>query len=181
MLLNANRFLRQASHFVKRCAHDEQPTIYRSVAPLPLFCVTSIMYDYQEELRIWQHLSAKQQMHTLHTSNRPGTMTNSFLLVRKRRSLTSSAASIPSVKDCACEMNENTFWAMLSALLSSSAESFCVSSRDSALVRSSWELDNSARSPALCMIEPSARERIKVDWTPGFATRRERYSSVVDG
>lgn len=35
-----------------------------------------------------------------------------------------------------------------------------------------------ARSPVLRMIEPSDLERMRVDWTPGFDARRDKFSKV---
>lgn len=38
-----------------------------------------------------------------------------------------------------------------------------------------------ARSPVLRMIEPSDFERMRVEWTPGFDARRDKFSKVAAG
>lgn len=43
------------------------------------------------------------------------------------------------------------------------------------------EDDVAARSPVLRMIEPSDLERIRVDRTPGFDARRDKFSKVAAG
>lgn len=38
-----------------------------------------------------------------------------------------------------------------------------------------------ARRPPVRMMDPSVLDRIKVDWTPGLAARRDRLSNVEAG
>ena len=52
------------------------------------------------------------------------------------------------------------------------------------LLGSSGKLDDvvgSASKPVLRMIEPSKRDKMRVDWTPGLAASLDRFSSVDKG
>lgn len=89
-------------------------------------------------------------------------------------------------------MNVKTLCAMLSAPLSlvppfaravsrveSSLFADRVTSRSGSAV--SLDVEDCASKPVLWMIEPSIRERIKVDCTPGFVARRASLSRVEAG
>ena len=148
------------------------------------------MYNHKEEFRIcWLIVSDNCSQHklSLRGPNSPGTMTISPLRVRNRKSLTSSAASIPSANRCACDMKVMTLRAILSTVMSSIVGlTFCslgsLSLVDSPLrVSVDANADASAKSPVLCMMEPSDKDSTNVDWTPGFSARRARFSSVEAG
>ena len=86
-------------------------------------------------------------------------------------------------------MNVKTLCAMLSAPLSlvtpftSRVESSLFTERFTSRSGSAVSLDveDCASKPALWMMEPSIRERIKVDCTPGLEARRARLSRVAAG
>ena len=127
-------------------------------------------------------------------------MTNSFLRVLSLSSLTSSPLSMSSATSFAAFTNEKTTLATSSALfllfmppvvltrlslsfplepnekVSPFWEGFSIpDSLDSAVV-GCWK--GKARRPLLRMIDPSTFDRMRVDWTPGLAARRERLSKV---
>lgn len=89
---------------------------------------------------------------------------------------------------CAWAVNVKIFWAISSALFSFS---FSVSDWANApfvllcsllvVVVGVGSSGGSARSPDLWIMEPSDRERMRVDWTPGFEARRARFSRIAVG